>query len=146
MDYIVANWQQLLVWTSAASLLAVLLTLAGVPWVVGRLPADYFTRRRRSAWRRSAGVPGYAHVLAILKNAFGALLVLLGIVMLVTPGQGVLTILAGLLLMNFPGKYRLERALVMRPGVLRALNWLRARRGQPPFEPPAAQGQNLSAR
>ena len=49
MDYILANWQQVLVWTSAASLFAVLLTLAGVPWVVGRLPADYFMRRRRSA-------------------------------------------------------------------------------------------------
>ena len=60
--------------------------------------------------------------------------------MLVTPGQGVLTILAGLLLMNFPGKYRLERWLVMRPGVMRALNWLRARRGQTPFEIPENVG------
>jgi hypothetical protein len=37
---------------------------------------------------------------------------------------------------NFPGKYRLERWLVLRPGVLRALNWLRRRNHQPPFERP----------
>ena len=45
--------------------------------------------------------------------------------------------LVGLLLMNFPGKYRLERWLLRRPGVLGALNWLRGRRGLPPFDPPA---------
>ena len=53
--------------------------------------------------------------------------------MLFTPGQGILSILAGLLLMNFPGKFRLERWLVQRPGVLKSLNWLRARRGKAPF-------------
>jgi hypothetical protein len=56
--------------------------------------------------------------------------------MLVTPGQGILTILVGLLLMNFPGKYRVERWLVTRPGVLRSLNRLRKRRGEPPFQVP----------
>ena len=71
-----------------------------------------------------------------MKNLLGALLVVLGLVMLVTPGQGLLTLLAGLLLMNFPGKYRLECWVVLRPGVLRALNWLRGRGGQPPFERP----------
>jgi len=55
----------------------------------------------------------------------------------VTPGQGLLTLLVGLLLMNFPGKYQLERWLVGRPGVLGALNWLRRRGGHEPFEPPA---------
>jgi hypothetical protein len=53
--------------------------------------------------------------------------------MLFTPGRGFLTLPAGLLLMNFPGKCRLERWLVQRPGMLRSLNWLRTRRGKPPF-------------
>ncbi len=57
--------------------------------------------------------------------------------MLVTPGQGLLTLLIGLLLLNFPGKYRLERWLVRRPGVLRTLNWVRRRRGQEHFESPS---------
>ncbi len=81
-----------------------------------------------------------AVLLGFAKNLLGGVLVVLGLVMLLTPGQGLLTLLIGLMLMNFPGKYRLERWLVTRPGVLRALNWLRARQGHQPLEaPPGAE-------
>tara|TARA_R110001599_G_scaffold353815_1_gene598828 strand:+ start:75150 stop:75506 length:357 start_codon:yes stop_codon:yes gene_type:complete len=112
-------------------------TLIGVPWVVARLPHDYFNRAQREVWRLTSGEPWYALLLGTVKNLLGALLVLLGLVMLVTPGQGLLTLLVGLLLMNFPGKYQLERWLVCRPGVMKALDWLRKRKGQAPFDPPA---------
>jgi hypothetical protein len=131
------DWQQLLLWGTALSLLAVIGTIIGVPWVVTRLPHDYFSRPRRAVWRETADEPVFALVLGAFKNLLGALLVLLGLVMLVTPGQGLLTLLVGLLLMNFPGKYQLERWLVLRPGVLRGLNWLRGRRNQVPFDTPA---------
>ncbi len=124
-------------WSTVITLLAVAVTIVAVPWVVGRLPEDYFKRPRRHVWRTLSREPLWAQIFTVVKNLLGALLVLLGLVMLVTPGQGVLTLLAGLLLMNFPGKYRLERWLVQRPGILRGLNWLRRRRGQAPFEPPA---------
>lgn len=128
--------QEALLWSGVLSLVAVVATLIGAPWVIGRLPAGYFVRERRESWRRLGGEPLIAQVLALVKNAVGLLLVLLGLIMLITPGQGILNLLAGLLLMNFPGKYRLERWLVSRPGVLPALDWLRERRGEPPFEPP----------
>ena len=127
---------RLLWWASGLSVLAVIATAVGVPWVVARLPHDYFSRKSRAVWRRSAPEPLLAMVLSVLKNLLGAVLLVLGIIMLVTPGQGLLTILIGLMLMNFPGKYRLERWMVLRPGVLRALNWLRRRRRQPPFDHP----------
>ena len=130
--------EQLLLLASGLSIVAVIATLIGVPWVVTRLPHDYFSRPERAVWRLSADEPVFALVLGLLKNLLGLLLLVLGVVMLVTPGQGVLTILAGLLLMNFPGKYQLERWLVMRPGVLRGLNWLRRRREQAPFDAPAS--------
>ena len=101
--------------------------------MVTRLPADYFDHREREAWNQSGDEPVAGLLLGLFKNIVGALLLLLGVVMLVTPGQGILTILVGLLLMNVPGKYRLERWLVQRPGVLRSLNWLRRNRGKPPF-------------
>lgn len=131
-------WEQLLWWATGLSVLAALATVVGVPWVVARLPYDYFSRPERAAWRESriADEPALALVLGLVKNAVGALLVLLGILMLVTPGQGIATLLIGLLLMNFPGKYRVERWLVLRPGVLRALNWLRRRHGRRPFDAP----------
>lgn len=131
------EWEQLLLWGTGLSVGAVIVTLLGVPWVVTRLPSNYFVQERREAWRASSGEPFLAWVMSLLKNLLGFVLVILGGIMLVTPGQGLLTLLAGLLLMNFPGKYRLERWLVKRPGVMRALNWLRSRHQQPPFEVPA---------
>ena len=128
--------QTLLWWASGLSLLGLAGTVIGIPWVVARLPHDYFNQSKREVWRFSAQEPWYALVLGGVKNVLGALLVLLGVVMLVTPGQGLLTLLVGLLMMNFPGKYQLERWLVCRPGILAALDWLRKRRGQPPFDPP----------
>ncbi len=128
--------QQLVLWSSLASVVAVAATVAGVPWVVARLPSDYFCQDHREVWRETDAEPFFALVLGLLKNLFGALLAVMGFIMLFTPGQGLLTLLAGLLLMNFPGKYRLECWLVRRPGVMRALNWLRNRHGQPPFEVP----------
>ena len=129
--------EQLLVWATALSTVALVATMIGVPWVITRLPHDYFSRPERAAWRASSDEPLIAVVLGMLKNLLGLLLVLLGVVMLLTPGQGLLTLLVGLLLMNFPGKYQLERWLVLRPGVLRGLNWLRRRRQQVPFDAPA---------
>lgn len=130
------DWQEPLLWASGLSLLAVVGTLIGIPWVVTRLPRDYFVRPERVAWRASSGEPVFALVMQVLKNLLGLLLVVLGIVLLVTPGQGLLTLFIGLMLMNFPGKYRLERWLVLRPGVLNGLNWLRRKRGSPPFDEP----------
>jgi len=126
----------LLLWASGLSLVGLAATVVGVPWVVARLPHDYFNQSHRAVWRYSGDEPWFALLLGGLKNLLGALLVLLGVIMLVTPGQGLLTLLVGLLLMNFPGKYELERWLVRRPGVLGALNWLRRRRGHIPFDPP----------
>jgi energy-converting hydrogenase Eha subunit A len=131
-------WEQLLLWSTGASLLALAATVVGIPWVVARLPADYFSSPRRHSWRTSDHEPLPALVLGLLKNVVGAVLVVLGFVMLFTPGQGVLTLLAGLLLMNFPGKYQLERWLVCRRGVLKGLNWLRRRHGQPPLVAPGS--------
>ena len=129
-----SNWQQPLLWASGLSLLALIATIVGVPWVVTRLPKDYFVRSERVVWRASFDAPLLSLITSMLKNLLGLLLVVLGLIMLVTPGQGIVTLLVGLLLMNFPGKYHLERWLVLRPGVLKGLNWLRRRQGQLPFD------------
>ncbi|MDO8860808.1 hypothetical protein Q6D67_03755 [Haliea sp. E1-2-M8] len=131
--------EALLWWGSGLSLLCLVATAVGVPWVVSRLPRDYFNKPRRSVWRSYGNVPRLVLILGVLKNIVGALLMLLGLIMLVTPGQGLLTLLVGLLLINFPGKYRFERWLVRHRGVLTALNWLRRRGGQPPLDPPVPE-------
>lgn len=132
-------YQAWILWGSGVSLFVALAGMLCLPWFITRLPPDYFCqpdRRSRDSLQTSAA----GHLfLSLVKNAAGFLLVILGMIMLVTPGQGVLTILAGLFLMQFPGKYRLERWLVGRPGVLPAMNWLRAKRAKPPFEAPPKQ-------
>jgi len=112
--------------------------LAAVPWIVVRLPADYFQRPRRRAgtWRRRH--PIAAAFLVAGKNGAGILLVLIGVIMLVTPGQGLLTIAVGLILTNYPGKYRLERWAITRPSVWRWIHWVRRKAGAPDMVHPDA--------
>jgi hypothetical protein len=75
--------------------------------------------------------------LRILRNVAGVVLVVIGVLLSVpgVPGQGVLTILAGATLVDFPGRHRLVRRLIGRPAVLAALNRLRVRFGRPPLAP-----------
>jgi len=114
------------------SLTLFIVSLAVIPWLVTKIPADYFhAEYRRSKTSGGRSVP--IQLLLGLKNLFGFLLILLGLVMLVLPGQGILTIVIGLFLMNFPGKYKLERALVSKPKVLNSLNWIRAKAQKPPL-------------
>jgi hypothetical protein len=49
------------------------------------------------------------------------------------PGQGILTILLGLMLLDLPGKRAWEQKLVKRPKVLQTINQLRGKFGKPPL-------------
>ncbi len=96
------------------------------------LPATYFADDDRAA-RRASGRPVLSWAALVLKNCLGVVLVGLGVVLLFTPGQGILTILVGVMLLDFPGKRRLERKLITRPRVLETVNRLRARFARPPL-------------
>jgi hypothetical protein len=72
----------------------------------------------------------------VAKNIAGAILLLLGFVMALPgiPGQGVLTMIIGLTLVDFPGKRGIERRILRHRRVLDAINRLRARFHRPPLE------------
>lgn len=72
-------------------------------------------------------------MLLAAKNLLGYLLIVAGIAMLLLPGQGVLTMLLGFIMVDLPGKYRFEQWLVARPLVLRSINMLRRRAGREPL-------------
>ncbi len=107
-------------------------SLIGIPWVLVHLPADYFDTRVLRRW-----MPGRHPILRIagivLKNLVGAVFVIAGLAMLVLPGQGVLTVLIGVSLLDFPGKHGLEARLVSQRLVLRGINAVRQRFGRPPL-------------
>ena len=132
----VKEYDVLLWWLVAGSAGLFLLTPIAVAWIVVRLPKHYFVAKRRHPPRWSRRYPALRPAVLAAKNLLGFVLVAAGMLMLVVPGQGLLTLAVGLMLMDFPGKFRLERWLVTRPPVWRAINWLRCRAGREPLERP----------
>ena len=117
--------------------LSVALSVGGVflaRWLVVAMPADYFVRRLPPAWEREHPVIRWS--LVIGKNLLGGVLAVAGAAMLVAPGPGVLTILAGLVLLDIPGKRMLEQRFMALPKVLSTINHMRARANRPPLEMP----------
>lgn len=116
-------------------ILSFAVNLALVSFILVKLPADYFRESySRNLWKTRSPIIRVLGVIA--KNLLGLLLVALGVVLSLpgVPGQGVLTILLGIMLLDFPGRRRLELWLVSRPKVFRAVNKLRHRFGRPPME------------
>lgn len=119
-------------WGVGISVFAAVGSLALAIAVVVAWPADRFIRDQP---------PGDGHVVwraigLAAKNVGGVLLVLLGMVMALPgiPGQGVLTMIIGMTMIDFPGKKKLERRLLRHPRFLHAINRLRARFKRPPLE------------
>ena len=108
-------------------------TTALTVWFVVKLPADYFVLQRQPRPDRRTSVSHWVQLL--LRNLLALGLIGLGIILSLpgVPGQGLLTILLGIMLSDFPGKERLERKIVSYPKVLAALNRLRERFGKPPL-------------
>ena len=71
--------------------------------------------------------PFFWLIVLTLKNIIGYCLILGGILMLVLPGQGLLTILVGLILSDYPGKFKLEKRIIKTSFVLKTINWYRAK-------------------
>lgn len=123
------------IWYLAAfSLVSVIGSLILIPLLVIRIPEDYFAEKKRHRWEPWAHEhPLIRWSLLIAKNILGYIFIVLGIAMLVLPGQGILTLMVGIMFINFPGKYRLERWVIMRKPVLQAINRLRRNAGRLPL-------------
>ena len=121
-------------WLAAVSAVTFVGSLAVVPILAVRIPANYFTSHYRGVTPWGRRYPVLRLMLLGLKNALGLMLFLGGILMLFLPGQGLLTMFLGILLMDFPGKYRLERFIISRGPVLKSINWIRARARVQPLE------------
>ena len=129
----VAGHQSAVAWITAFSAVTFVGSLLALPWLVARIPHDYFRRgaTHRPPWADRH--PAVRAVLDVAKNLVGAALVVAGVMMLVLPGQGVLTIVVGTILVDFPGKHAVLRRLIAQPAVLATANWLRRRAGRPPL-------------
>lgn len=128
------TWTQILIGVGLfAGSLAFSFLCIGV--VMVKIPENYFsTHYQQDFMPGSSWVVRWGAVIA--KNVFGVFLILLGLVLSLpgVPGQGILTILLGLIMLDIPGKRPLEARIIKRPAILAAINDLRARYNKPPLE------------
>ena len=114
------------------SIIAFVGTLVAIPAILIRLPADYFNDEKPHRWMNTYH-PIIRKISIFLKNGVGGIFLLAGIAMLVLPGQGILTMLIGVSLIDFPGKRKFEKKLICLPGVLKIINALRQKYGKLPL-------------
>jgi hypothetical protein len=103
--------------------------------VMVKIPANYFSTHYQqdflpnSHWSVRWGA-------VIAKNLLGVFLVLLGLALSLpgVPGQGLLTILLGVIMLDIPGKRPIEARIIKRPTIHAAIDNLRARFNKPPLE------------
>lgn len=115
-------------------LLSLAISFGAIVLVLVNIPANYFSSHYRQDFLpNSSWIVRWGAVLS--KNLLGLFLVALGLVLSLpgVPGQGLLTILLGLILMDIPGKRPLEARIIKRPAILAAANKLRARFAKEPL-------------
>jgi hypothetical protein len=117
-------------WGLGISVVLAVGTLAIATAVIVGWPATRFTHEP---------APSDNHVVVralglVARNLLGLVLILVGLVMALpgVPGQGILTMIIGLTLLDFPGKRGIERRALRHPRILHAINSLRARFHRPP--------------
>lgn len=129
-QWLLANLDTIL-WTTGGLVGGMLISTIIVAIIIAKLPVDYFQHDKRPR-----ATQGKDRVKRVVGQVLGWAIVLTGLFMLVLPGPGVAVLLIGIFLVDFPGKYALQKKLVSRPGVISGLNKVRSRLGKPPFEAP----------
>jgi uncharacterized paraquat-inducible protein A len=130
---VLLTWRNVLI-GSLIFIASFLINLGIVSAILVKLPADHFSKNRKTKfWHGRNPLLNAAKVIG--KNILGVFLVVLGIVLSLpgVPGQGLLTILLGIMLLDFPGRERLEQKLLSKPSIVNTINRLRERFGKPPL-------------
>jgi len=137
MDWLLSTVEQYistetLVTLTVLSIIFFVGSLIAIPFILVRLPADFFDIRVPRPWMED-----HHPVLRILghlvKNAVGAIFLFAGFLMLFLPGQGILTMLIGISMLDFPGKRKVEAKMIGQPAVLHTINGMRKKFGKPPL-------------
>ena len=138
MEFISEFWANLTAGKVALGVGLFLLSLgfsfASIAIVMVKIPANYFSSHYVQDF-----LPGSPWIIrwgaVVAKNVFGIFLIVLGIILSLpgVPGQGILTILLGLIMIDIPGKRPVETWIIKKPSVLSAINKFRARYKKPPL-------------
>lgn len=126
--------ETLLFWVGIGSAVMLVGSILALPWLVGRIPESYFNHQQPPTAAPFQGHPLLGFSFHLLRNLIALILIIAGFLMLFLPGQGLLTLLLGIMMSHFPGKYHLEQWFIRQPGILSGLNWFRQRGGHPPLQ------------
>ncbi|MEX2489157.1 MAG: PGPGW domain-containing protein [Pseudomonadales bacterium] len=121
-----------LLWV-AISVVSFVVTLVAIPLILVWIPEDYFLKSRRERPKLIKRHPVVRVTLTVIRNLIGYILILAGLVMLALPGQGLLTIFVGILLVNFPGRERMITWLLDLGKIHQTVDWMRAKAGKKPL-------------
>jgi len=129
---VINEYQHFLTCVAFLSTLSLFIGLLIMPFFIATIPDDYFKQTKRPS--SSSNTYSITRFMAkLFKNLLGLLLILSGIAMLILPGQGLLTLFIGILLIDYPGKYPIERKLISYPVVFSGVNWIRRKQKKAPF-------------
>ena len=136
MDWLLNYWHSLtwmdIIIAVAMVVVPAVLSVLIAAIVMVKMPANYFSPHYQEDFMPNT--PWLARWGALIaKNLVGAMLIIAGIAMLIGPGQGILTILIGVMLVDIPGKRPIEARIIQRPNVLYAVNKLRKKYNKPPL-------------
>jgi hypothetical protein len=122
-----------------ATIFASIAYLMAITYIITQMDSQYFIRKESPVGiandkkQLTSMNRSIIYVISIVKVMIGIVLIVSGIVMLVLPGQGIITLLIGLSLVPFPGKNKVEKNLLARKSVQHSLNWIRVKANKDPF-------------
>ncbi len=125
--------QQTLLLLTLFSLLTFLASIIFLPLLILAIPKDYFVEKERHPYHWKHGNFLFRWLVLLIKNLLGYMLFIIGLALLVLPGQGILTLVAALILMDFPGKFQLMRSIARKEHIQHSLNWIRQKGNKEPF-------------
>ena len=128
--------KETLLWVSSISGVGLLVFLIVTPWLIVRMPDDFFSKPQRYNWLDRK--PAMIRIpIRILKNLLAVTLLILGVVMFLTPASGLFPILLGVVLADVPGKSKLQRWILCKKTIRKSMNWLRRKFHRKPVQLPA---------
>jgi len=125
---------ELIIWVSTISFLTFVVTLAAIPIIIVRLPADYFIKDKNLARRFCQDKPVLRIIIVAFKNIFGIVFLIMGFLMLFIPGQGILTMLIGYSMLDFVNMRGPVYKIVQKPSIYEFINRIRDKNEKPPIK------------
>ncbi len=132
MQIFLDNYGSIITWLGIVSTVTFFLSLLIIPWIICKLKNDFFLHLHEHK-KMEDQHPVIFILLRILRYSFGAILLLSGILMIFLPGQGLLTIILGISLLDFPGKQKAFDGILHLHPVQNGLNWIREKGAKSPF-------------